>query len=328
MDREVFSSFAADRLGAVAYFPDDHRDEDAIFRTSLQSTLGLIGHVGQGQAAARTTGRVLAGYIDRMLPNAIADRFEGQHFIAMYQALLVTLAEFALFAFTQQGFFPEIGDARGEDSPTLAGGRAPGIVLLERTMTGAGVDPADAWRVPKDADRHATAIYLALLMVRFVWFHEYAHCHLGHVDSVQKQGIAPRLYEVPEPLAVAGFVQRTDRARVFAVLREMEFEADAAAFRACIDVQLADAENIEGIRAFDRETRVALTICGAWAMTWLFDEYQQFMATKGAGTHPEPIKRRERLVGHVSGSDGVFARAAANFNALAAVIPGMTPIGR
>lgn len=328
MDREAFSFFAADRLGAVAFFPDDHSEQDAIFRASLQSTLGLIGHTGQWQASGGATGQVLAGYIDRMLPNALADRVEGQHYVAMYQALLVTLAEFALFAFTQQGFFPEIGDARGEDSPTLAEGRAPGIVLLERTMTGAGVDAADAWRVPKDADRHAGAIFFALLMARFVWFHEYAHCHLGHVEAAQKHGIAPRLYEVPEPLAVAGFVARAERARGFAILREMEFEADAAALKACIDVQLADAENIEGIKAFDRETRVALTICGAWAMTWLFDEYQRFMATKGAGTHPDPILRRERLVGQISGPEGAFARAAANFDALASVLPGMIPVSR
>src|SRR5690606_31815252 len=119
---------------------------------------------------------VIPGYIDRMTPNAVADYYGARHFIAMHQALLVTMTEFALFVFTQREIFPSVGEAAAEDSPSLTGDQAPGVLLLERTLLHRSIEiSADQRRVPKGAERHVAAVYMALLMARFVWMHEMAH---------------------------------------------------------------------------------------------------------------------------------------------------------
>jgi hypothetical protein len=291
-DAVLFARFTGDRLGGAAFVPHAEREEDRIFHASLQSTRALVGFA---QGARNPQGHVLQvipGFLDRMDPNAIADRSEGVHFLAFNQALLVTVVEFALFVFTQRDCFPGIGNAKGEISPGYAGDHAPGLLLLERTLRGQAVETStDAVRVPRDAERHVAAVYLALLMARFVWFHELAHCVNGHVVLVQDYGIAPRLHEVEPALSVTFAADPEVSCRTGRLLRLLEFDADESALRACLRIQFDGQENIGGIAAINLDTRIELTLFAAHAMTWLFEEYRNFTRAFRGETHPDPFQR-------------------------------------
>lgn len=328
MDQDAFARFAKERLGWTAYDPGKGGEEDAIFAASLQSAVAHMAWTRGGVGADGTPFAVVPGFVDRMVPNAVADRLEGQHYIGFYQALLVTIVEFALFAFTQREIFPNIGEAKSEDSPAPLGDRAPGLMLLQKTLAGETVvAETDKWRVPKDAMRHAAAMYLALLMARFVWLHELAHCFYGHVGLVQGKGMALRLYEVPEGLPLVKIAERSEAQNL--ILRILEFEADEAAFFGVCQIQLGEMENIDGIKALDLATRLGMTVFGAYAMTWLFAEYQAFMNSRDGITHPAPYERLKNICRtavvqfepKVTGFDRLHDNIAMQFNGLSRAIP-------
>lgn len=331
MDQVVFSRYARQCLGAEAFHPSAEVDDQALFAASLSS---IRQHASATTALTNADGQsftVLPGFVDRMIPNAVADHFEGRHVIGIYQALLITIVEFALFAFTQRSVFPEIGDADGESSPSPRGGRVPGLLLLEKTLIGEVVEPeTDQARVPKDATRHLAALWLALLMVRFVWLHELAHCTEGHVGFVQAKGLALRLHEAPERRTVVGFPDRpAGQESGSDLLHRLELEADEAAFLGCCRIQLGDGENIEGIKALDLQTRLGLTIFGAYTMTWLFEVYQDFANARHGLTHPAPQARLSNLFRVATGQLGpgidgfgpFHDRIVDQFNGLCRVLP-------
>lgn len=330
-DHALFSRYVRTCLQAEAFLPSSGIDDQALFAASLSS---IRQHTAAVSTLVNADGQpfaVLPGFVDRMIPNAVADRFEGRHVIGFYQTLLVTIVEFALFAFTQRSVFPEIGDAGGEVSPSPRGGGVPGLLLLEKTLNGEEVEPeADRARVPKDATRHLAALWLALLMARFVWLHELAHCTQGHVGFVQAKGLALRLYELPERREVVGFPDRPDAQRSRAdLLHRLELEADEAAFLGCCRIQLGGMENIEGIKALDLQTRLELTIFGAYAMTWLFEVYQDFMNVRHGLTHPAPRARLANLfraastqIGpEIEGFEPFHLRIVEQFNGLCRALP-------
>ncbi|MBB3983671.1 hypothetical protein GGR44_003368 [Sphingobium fontiphilum] len=199
---QSFEHYAGDRLESVPFTPDFNNPAEQAFAASFDSFAALL-RAGVLDVGGDPRSAIVPGFIEKMTPNAFADHVDGVHYIAMHQALLVTMMDFALFAFTQSAFLPMIGDAAGEDSPSPVDGEAPGLFLLDRTLTGGTIRAdADRHRVPKDAERHIMAVYLAMLMTRFVWLHELAHCRLGHVIALQQSGLSARLYEVPDPLEV------------------------------------------------------------------------------------------------------------------------------
>lgn len=199
---QSFEHYAGDRLESVPFTPDFNNPAEQAFAASFDSFAALL-RAGVLDVGGDPRSAIVPGFIEKMTSNAFADHVDGVHYIAMHQALLVTMMDFALFAFTQSAFLPMIGDAAGEDSPPPFGGEAPGLFLLDRTLAGGTITPdADHHRVPKDAERHIMTVYLAMLMTRFVWLHELAHCRLGHVIALQQSGLGARLYEVPDPLEV------------------------------------------------------------------------------------------------------------------------------
>lgn len=319
--------------GHALFAPAFDNPEEQAFAAALTSFEQLSGFA-RGMVNARgETLNFSCFYVEGMKPNAFADMHEGEHVIGKWQALLVTIVEFALYVFTQADQFPQIGDAPGEDSPEPAFGAAPGIFLLEKTLRGETVTvDTDKHRVPKDADRHVAAIYLAMIMTRFVWLHELAHCTSGHVLFLKQHGIRAALNEVPDPAMLVGFKKATlEPDAVRRMLHAFELEADETALLGLCRVQMAGHENLPGIAALDFATRMEMCLLGAYLMSWLFDEYQRFANTMHDTTHPFPKDRLAHLVGfaaieispELDGFDEFHESVCASFNRLAARIPNM-----
>lgn len=330
MTQDHFIDYARTVLNATAFMPDPAREGDLVQAASLASIQNLLPALQHWRNAAGEPLSITAGFIERMTPNASADRYDGRHYVVMHQALMTTITEFALFAFTQAAIFPEIGKADDEDSPLPAGGYAPGLLVLRKTLAGEAIHPeGDRSRVPKDAERHVMAIYCAILMARFVWLHEIAHCHCGHVDYAHAQRLAQRLHEVPEPShALVGF---TDTHKI-STLHLMELEADAIAVQHALWLQADDAEDIAGIAALPQPMRLGLVLFCAYAMTWLFEEYQAYMRSAHGLTHPRPRERLRHLFhhaalagGNIDGFEAIEHHAQAQFDHLRRAIPNLHP---
>lgn len=291
---DPFVSYA-ELHGAAVYDAVRGGAKDALFLASLQSIRGHL-RLGAGERNGHgDTFTIAAGYLDLMKPNAVADRYDGHFIIAFNQSLFVTIVEFCLFAFTQRTVFPKIGNAAAEESPTLVDGILPGLMLLERTLARGAADPwHDAVRVPKDPDRHVLAIYTALLMARFTWMHELAHCFRGHVELAQITGIAPRLHE----LEMAGFAgnEQTAFGPRWLVQRALEFDADSTALLMCADIQLNGQENIDGIGALPLDLRLRLVQFAAYGFASLLEALQSHLSLKAGLTHPRPPARLRNLL--------------------------------
>lgn len=315
------------RLGATALDVWDGDMRNHTFRMSLMSLAQQLKGIHDWRNSAGDRLRILAGFVDIMLPNALADRASGTHLVAIYTPLFVALQEFSMFCFTQQDFFRDVGAPPAESAP-LPDGDVPGMWLLRFTLDGGKVAPEHSQTLtPTDDTRYAASLYLGFLMARFVWFHEYAHCFNGHVDYVQAEGLALRLHEVAEPLGAASFAERTDQRSD--TLRALELDADEAALWASWQVQATGRENFESFANFDIGLRKRLALFGAYAMTWLFEEFQNFMDARHGLSHPAPYLRLQNMLGlsrqrFTSDEDrAVQASVESEFDRIAAVIPGM-----
>lgn len=297
-NQKLFAKFAAERLEQDIYAPSQQTEENQAFIISEISARQLMGWANGLTNKRGDQLSVCTGYIEQMTPNALADRFDGHHYIGMHQALLVSIMEFALYAMTQSCMFPQIGNAEGESSPELAEGKAPGIFLLDQVATGQSINQGrDHWRIPKDEQRHATAVYLAMLMARYVWLHELAHCTNGHVAYTQNAGLALRLYEVADAqLSITGFSNdKISKPQRNKILKQVEYDADGSAFFGLCQIQLNELENIDGIKAMDIGTRLGMSIFAAYATTWLFEEYRAYYKRQGDPSHPTPHDRLQYL---------------------------------
>lgn len=114
---------------------------------------------------------------------------------------------------------------------------------------------------------------------------------------MQDTGRALYLNEIEEARALVGFKRsvRPETARD-GVQRGLELDADKQAFWTCCQVQLAQRENIEGIASLDLARRLRLTLFGAYAMTWLFEEFQNYLDAKEGISHPAPFLRLQNIV--------------------------------
>ena len=303
-DLRAFNDFATQRMNSTALDLSSGAKDVALFNDSLQSAMV---HVRLNEAPKDIAGEPLnlvAGYLEKLIPNAVADQVDGTHFMAMNTPLFVAVQEFAMFCFTQRDFFPDIGDPSLELSPSPIGDRVPGLWLLDHTKKGGHVtDEHQAQIVPRGQSRYVASIYLGMLMARFVWLHEFQHCFAGHVRFAQEKGLALRLYEIAEPMAVVDFAKKSDQQnRVKAdsrrddTLRCLELDADKNAFWTLCQIQLRDRENVEGIAALALDLRLRLSLFGAYAMTWLFEEFQTYIEAQHGRTHPEPFLRLQHLV--------------------------------
>jgi hypothetical protein len=325
-----FAEYASTHLDAVAFEPDFEKAEEQVFAASLASFRSLaLGWIGQRNASGMAFD-LDAGFIERMTPNALADLDQGRHMIVMHQALMATIVDLCLFLFTQSNQFPAIGDAAAEASPSFPDGDAPGLYLLRMTLEGRTVErTVDHLRVPKDADRHVAAIYMAMLMARFVWLHELAHCVNGHVLLLKDHSMTARLNEVAEPAGIVGQRPIAGAEDMQALRYALELDADRTALDWLVRVQLEGLENIPGLLGYDDLTRLEMALLGSYLMTWLFQEYQTFMDARHGVTHPAPRMRLGELAKTLHTMAPAMLvieeRVRAAFNLLEGKLPGLSP---
>lgn len=326
-----FADYARDMLYAAAFEPDFEKADEQVFAASLASFRKLAkGWIGQRNASGAMFD-LEAGFIEKMTPNALADWQDGQHMIVMHQALMATMIDLSLFVFTQADQFSGIGDAEAEASPAFDDAQAPGLYLLRMTLNGRQVEQSsDHLRVPKGADRHVAAIYMAVLMSRFVWLHELAHCVNGHVLFLKQGAAAARLNEVADPAGLVGIKSPTEREAARARRHALEFDADRTALDWLVRVQLEGMENVPGLLGYDELTRLEMTLLGSYLMTWLFDEYQAFMDAQHGLTHPAPRARLEHLASTLRSMapemQSIEDRVRAAFNRLEGKLAGLVSL--
>lgn len=296
----TFANYARDVLNAVAFEPDFERPDEQVFAASLASFRDLVkGWIGRRNAMGARLD-IEAGFIERMTPNALADHYDDRHMIVMHQALMATIVDLCLLLFTQACLFPTIGNAKAELSPRYHGADVPGLFLLRKTIAGGMIDPAvDHARVPRDAERHVAAIYMAVMMSRYVWLHELAHCTQGHVLLLKAHDAGAPFNEVAAPLELVGIKPRGTHSSGYDLRRSLELEADATALTELIAVQMDGMENIPGLLAYDDDTRMMMALLGAALMTWLFEEYQSFMDAQHGLSHPTPASRLGNMIQHM-----------------------------
>lgn len=294
-----FDAYAQRLYGAQPFAPDPAKPEEQVFAVSLQSFNKLLGQSDIFWNAGKASLKVEAGFVDLMTPDARADHVDGTHYLVMHQALLATIIEFALYLLTQSYILPEIGDASREATPSFDRQDAQGLHALRITLDGTAINPdKDRVRVPNCADRHVAAIYMALLMSRFVWFHELAHCFNGHVLYLQNRDLNGALIGAAAPLNLVALKHKAaglDQQR--RVRHALELDADRTAFEWVLRIQNAGAENITGLLNFDDVQRFKMTVIGVYMMTWLFEEYQHFADAQHGLTHPAPQARLAALTG-------------------------------
>ncbi len=332
-DFEQFRNYASTVLKAKAFETDSGKESAHLFRASLETTQGHINWTSGAKNAHGEIFRLTPGFLDIYQPNALADRHNGRFIIAMHSALFVAITEFTMFCFAQRGFFSDIGDAAIETSPTPINDRPPGLWLIDLTNTGGRVNAEhNARLIPKCTDRYVMSIYLALLMARFVWMHELAHCFNGHVGLIHDQGIAIRLYESQDPQTLIGFSRPShnmaDRSKR---LHCLELDADQSALSSSMRIQTDDnLENIVGIAELDKQTRQRLMLFGSYAMTWLFEEFQVYLNAQGGETHPLPYLRLHGLMqtsakilpAHINNFTAMDAEVCSQFDFVRRSIPG------
>lgn len=299
-DFALFQKFARTQRNAEALDTSTGEENVRLFEASLQSARALMKWTGSARNPRHERFAIILGFIDRMTPNAVAGLFEGTYFAGMHTALFVAINEFADFCFTQSGFFPDIGDPAKETSPKPVDERVPGLWLLDHTLSGGSITRQHSeMRTPRDDDRYLASIYLAQLMARFVWLHELAHCFNGHVSYVQNKNIALHLNELAEGQGLVSHSKAAspeEQGDTDKILKCVELDADQSAFWASCRIQLDDLENMEGIRAYDLKTRMRMTLFGAYAMTWLFDEFQKYLDARNEITHPAPYIRLQTML--------------------------------
>lgn len=330
-----FAQFADHRLGTAGFATDASDEKSKLFHISVESARQQFGWTAKGSNLSGHKFSLNAGFVDAFAPNALADAYQGGHFIAMHSALFVAINEFAMFCFAQARFFPDVGDPSVEVSPEPWDHRVPGLWLLDHTKHGGHVHEMHSRAlIPRDSDRFVVSQYLALLMARFVWLHELSHCFNGHVDFVHKHKLALRLYELADPLATLEISKpRTDISleAISETLKCLEFDADRSAFWASCNIQIGALENIEGIAKLDQGLRLRLTLFGSYAMVWLFEQFQTYLDSQNGASHPSPALRLQnlfrtaqtRILPLSEQMRAAHGQALLQFDAISAVIPGM-----
>jgi len=336
---DAIETFARKRLGTEVFAPQPDDPKWQIFQASLASAIEQFRWTSRASNVSGSPFELHITFLETFSPNALADRFEGKFFLGVHVALFVAINEFAMFCFAQKDFFADLGDPTKESSPNPWDDRLPGIWLIDNTLHGGRVnDEHSRHLIPADPTRFACSQLLALLMARFVWLHELAHCFNGHVDLVQDLGIALRLNELPESLGLAGKPKYSKRAPTDEekdVLRCLELDADESAFFASCAVQMRGIENIEGIRELQPGLALRLAIFASYAMVWMFDAFQEYTKSSLGDTHPAPSLRLQNMLqtakDRLASENGDFEKmhrlVLREFDPISKAIPGMFTFG-
>jgi len=287
-DRRLFAAFVA-RETPHAVAPDQPQGEDAvpadILRLSLES---LRDHLRLAGNACRADGqpfRAYPAYVESVKINAITGLEGDLHVLGVYVGLAAACYEMANFSFAQATLFPKIGDPGAEVSPAPLAGMAPGFWMrnIGKRLDAARFVAQGQTYLPRDPQRQTTALLLAVLMLRAVWFHELAHALNGHTGWARCVHGLACLHEVGDPEAA-----RCDLPNAHL----LEYDADQSALMLACKVQIAEAETITGLRMLPLTQRLHLTLFATYAVTMILAEWARaypFMVDERS--HPPAIHR-------------------------------------
>lgn len=287
IDASMFARYVASEGASVVQAEGSRARPSDLVAASLMSARGYWRNCFGSRRADGARFRVYPGLVADRRPNAFAWIEQDLHVCGLNVGLAAAVLELSLFCLAQADVLTAFGRPERESSPAPADA-APGFRMPAHLAVLDGrllFDELPAY-FPEDPTRQAVAHYLALLILRFVWFHELYHGLNGHVGYVQRQRLALRLNET----AGDDEVEDSD------VLKALEFDADQSAFYVCCKIQGNDTENMIGARQLTPAQRLHLTLFGAYAVTWLFDEHARQRAARTGGTHPSPYLRMHNLL--------------------------------
>lgn len=293
-NNNLFSEYLTSIRKTILLNSDGTSEVDQLLNISKASFEQYLGAMDRHTNMAGGAFSVLNGYTDSFNPNAFADKWNEHHVIGVDASLAVMIQEFTFFCFAQKDFFPELGNASVETSPTPMDGTPPGLWLFKKTWEGMTELPSDMKLfAPVDETRTAAAMFLTILMLRFVNFHELMHGIRGHVDYLKSIKSDNNL-----GLDELGLMDKhnTDVSIDAKILQCMEFEADSGALEHCLTIQVDGIENIEALAALPADLRYQLSLFSVYAMTWLLESIATtFKRTRLNITHPAPIRRLQML---------------------------------
>lgn len=280
----------------AVFTPDAANPDDQLFCASLSSFQShLHGASLRRSQHLNADFSLYVGFLESVRPNALANKHGDVHIAAMHTGLAMVILEFAWFVMAQGEVFPEIGDINQETSPAALDGIPPGLSVLLQTLEFGGVAETanlTAPIMPNDPYRSAASYYLALLMMRFVWQHELAHCQLGHIDFLRDVGRHAESSTLGFDELNLNELEQMALSLDSRILQCLEFEADGYALGQSIGIQVENKENIDGIAALPRDLRLRMTLFGIYAMSWLMEAMAStFTRGRLAITHPAPIRR-------------------------------------
>ena len=280
-------------------FAPENANGDLILTTSLADARRMMAESFATRNAQGQGFRMVPLFVEHSSLDAFAVDLGGLHLCGVNIGLVSAVYELSLFVFAQAALFPDIGNAAGERSPALPPDAALAFWISDRIRAGEGADgrPVGVELVPQDQQRQTAALFLTLLMLRFVWLHELFHCLNGHAAYLASQGREAALHEVTDGAALS-LVELEEGKPAAAAVGEghcMEFDADRSAYWVMMKRQAIGEEPIETLLAWAPMVRVRLTNFAAVLMTFLFDQAAKRRRAKGR-THPVAYDRLHNLV--------------------------------
>lgn len=334
-DRDAAQRYVDGLYSAGAFDPviDGIGEEDKILTAQVASIRDYMRQSEGTRSGQGTPLRIYPALVNSMSPNAFAGHRDGLHVCGLHIGLHAMVYEIACYVMTQPNLFPEIGDPSKEKAPTLPDGSLPAFWLIDHTVQkGKQVNPELADRfLPFCPQRYEYAVYLSLLMIRFVWFHEMYHCLNGHVAYLSRFVPSIRLNEVAIPgtlplveLPSLDLPLPADR-----LYQELELDADRSALYAAYRTQFENKENIIALAGLPRTMRCRLALLAAYLMTFLFERINERQSTKVPLSHPDSHTRLHDMFRttaiHLKQLDGdvqsVFEQVRADMGALAQALP-------
>lgn len=333
-DEAIARKYVNARYGAKAFDAATRQPApDEIMSASIASTRDYFLQSAGCRNPAGEPFRIFPALIRTKETNALATRQDGLHICGVFYGLELISLELCLFAMAHPKVFPEIGDPG--DLPLASEIRvSAGFLMLDHMLEHGKLIKAEIAEhiKPVGQERYNFAIYLTIMMLRFFWFHEMYHCLNGHAGSLVAVDPALALNEVQSDDDVLNAVRRLGNPfplEAARYLQLLEMDADRSSLFGMIRTAAEDKENIIGIQAMPRDTRVRMAIFVSYLATYLFDQINARRVGQELATHPDAYARLHNLVRTVASNvvpavpnaPQLFGRVLDELTALREIVP-------
>lgn len=219
--------------------------------------------------------------------NAFAAKKSGYHYIGFTEALSRKVEHIANLTFKQSFVY------RGEYGRQQ---RLEKILEIAKPfhLSEAFINSPDKITgLPDNLGRRRLALFVSRIMMRFVIFHEFAHCYLGHLDFlVMEEELASGLLDEMHLTTRAG----KNAGISFAERNYLEQEADTWALTQCLRIEMQGHCSFWPFSSkFSAHQRIELVIFSVYLIVWLLAEKARDQNFVGPATHPIPRMRLRYL---------------------------------